>query len=76
MTDLILVFARLDFISKLIKLTYIDQDILLSFKGNELVLLERIITNLENRKNSQIPDLRRSYSGGYDLLKAVSRSKT
>ena len=75
MADLVPVFARLDFISKLVKLNYINQGVLLSFKGNELFILERMITNLENKTNSQIPSLKSSYPGGYDLLKAASRFK-
>ncbi len=75
-TDLVPVFARLDFISKLIKLGYIDQGVLLHFKGKELFILERMITNLENKENSQIPSLKSSYPGGYDLLKAASRFKS
>jgi len=75
MDDLVPVFARLDFISKLMILKYIDREVLLSFKGNELFYLERMITNLENKENSQIPSLKSSYPGGYELLKAASRFK-
>lgn len=76
MDDLISIFARLDSISKLIKLHYIDQDVLMSFKGNELFILERVVTNLENKTDSQISSLKSSYPGGYTLLKAASRYKS
>ena len=71
--DLVSLFYRLDYIGLLIKLGYVDKNLLFYEEADTLYNLERAITNLEHRENSQIPSLKKSFPRGYKLLKKAAR---
>ena len=66
------VLATIDFVAKLIELDYLDKDLLLYLFANDLMKLERAITNFDQRDNSRIPELRAKFPRGFALLNEAS----
>lgn len=70
--EIVHIFSRLDYIAYLIELNYIDEELVFYTRANDLYMIERAITNFENRAESQIPGVRAAYYRGYDLLKRAA----
>jgi hypothetical protein len=68
------IFGRLDFVAKLIELGFVDKGLLLYVFSNDLYNLERAITNLEHRRDSQIPSVRAPHPAAYTLLKDAAKA--
>lgn len=70
------VLATIDFVAKLIELDYLDKDLLLYLFANDLMKLERAITNFDQRDNSEIPGIRARFPRGFALLKEASKASS
>lgn len=66
-------FSRLDYVGLLVELGYVDAKMLFYREADELYILERAITNLEKRQNSEIPNVRAKFPRAYKLLKQAAK---
>jgi len=69
---ILLVMWRLEYVSKLIKIGYLDKDLFAFIFSDDLVMLDVAIRNIEHRTNSKMINLEEQLHGGYDLIKFMA----
>ena len=66
--EIILVMFRLDFVSKLINIGFLDKDLFAYIFSDDLVILDYALRNFEHRDNSKMIGIEEKFSDGHKLI--------
>jgi len=67
--EIVKVMSRVDYIALLIRLNYIDKELVFYTRGSDLHIIERALTNFEHRDGLRFAGVKGTYHQGYALLK-------